>query len=261
MSNFLSKSLNSILATLVLVGLLVALTAYAYYTFKQVGQGPMGPTTITVVGVGEATATPDIASFSFSVTATGTDATAAQAASADKMNAIMSYLTESGIEARDIKTENYSLYPNYRYEQRPCTVNFCPPGEQVADGFQASQMVSVKVRQPDQAGTLLAGVGERGATDISGLGFTVDDEEAVKTGARELAIQNAKAQAEALAEQLDVELVKLIGFYEDVPYPTPYYSGMGGAMDMSAKAESAPVIPTGENMTTVRVNLTYQISQ
>lgn len=259
MTNFLSKTFNSILATLVLVGLLLALGAYAYQTIKNANQGPMGPTTITVIGVGEMTATPDVAGFSFSVNATGTDATAAQGASAEKMNAIVSYLKESGVEDKDIKTENYTLYPNYRYINQPCTVNYCPPGEQVTDGFQASQMVSVKVRNTEQAGPLLAGVGERGATDISGLGFTVDDEETVKAEARELAIADAKAQAEALAEQLDVDLVKLVGFYEDAPYyPYDGHAMMDRAM---SKAESAPSVPVGENKTTVRVNLTYQISE
>ena len=138
---------------------------------------------------------------------------------------------------------------------------WCPPGEQKQDGFEVYQTVTVKVRDTAKAGNLLTGVGSKGATDISGLGFTIDDEEQYKNEARELAIADAKAQAESLAEQLGVRLVEMTGYYEESPMnPMPYY-GMGSDMAMSAKAEMAQSadVPAGENTITSRVNLTYTI--
>jgi uncharacterized protein YggE len=234
----------------------VAFGAFAYNSFTKWN----GPNTIMVTGTSEIMVVPDVAEFSFSVRGEGTDATTAQSASAEKINAITTYLRESEIAENDIKTTNYNLMPKYRYEQPVCTRTFCPPGEQVPDGFEVFQTITVKVRDTAKAGDLLAGVGERGATDISGLTFTVDDMDAARDQARDEAIKEAKAKAEALADSLGVRLGKLVGFYEDEQpgMPVPYY-GMGGDMMARSEMAIAPDIPTGENTVTSRVSLTYQI--
>lgn len=259
-STFFSSTYNRALGTLVLVALVAALAAYAYYTLKQAEYLYTGPTTISVSGEGEVLAVPDVGQFSFSVTARADDATAAQAESADKVNAILAYLKEQGIEDRDIRTEQYNLYPTYRFEQRPCPPGqFCPSGEQVQDGFEVSQMVRVKVRDVVNAGTLIAGAGERGATNLSGLTFTVDDEEALKDQARSLAIADAKEQSQKLASELGVRVVRMVGYYEeDQGYPMPY--GKGGDMMMErATTAMAPELPAGESAITSRVSITYQV--
>jgi uncharacterized protein YggE len=261
MNGVFSTPLNRALVTVALVGLVAALGSYAYVTLKNAG-GWVGPTTINIVGTGEVTAVPDIATFSFSVRAEGKDAAEAQGKSAESMNKVIGFLKDEGVDEKDIKTTGYNLMPKYTYTQAPCAMgSWCPPGEQKQDGFEVYQTVTVKVRDTKKAGTLLSGVGERGATDMSSLGFTIDDEEKLKAEARELAIADAKEQAEALARQLGVRLGEMTGYYEEsANNPYPYY-GMGGDMMMSAKAEAAPVpeMPAGENTIMSRVNLTYTI--
>lgn len=260
MSAILNSKLNQLLVTLVLIGAVLALGAYAYVMVKQQSQWG-GPITINVSGKGEVMAKPDIAQFSFSVRGEGTDAAAAQAKSAEVINAVTTYLKENGIEDKDVKTEGYNLSPKYKYEQKPCLYgSYCPPGEQIPDGFEVYQSITVKVRAVDKAGTLLAGIGGKGATDISGLNFTVDDEEALNDEARKLAIEDAQAKAEVLADSLDVKIVKMISYYEDVPGPM-YYGGEMRDMAMSAKAEMAPTpnIPTGEDKTISTVTITYEV--
>ena len=260
--SFFSDPFNRVLSTLVLVGIVVALGAYTYFTLTQANQWNTGPTTISVTGTGEVIARPDIAQFSFSVHGEGADAAAAQEKSGTAINAIMEYLKGAGIEEKDIKTEGYNLYPKYTYTEKPCIFGqYCPPGEQVPDGFEVNQTMTVKVRAIDTAGALLSGVGERGATDVSGLGFTIDDDVALVTEARMIAIADAQAQAEVLADSLDVTLVKMVGYYEVVPgesYPMPYAAPM---MDSIAGSKSfeAPAVPTGENTTVTKVTLTYEV--
>ncbi len=258
---FFSSTYNRVLGTLALVGLVAALGAYAYYTLKQAEYLYMGPTTISVVGEGEVLKVPDIGQFTFTVTASAPDATAAQNDAAKRNNDIIAYLKEQGLEDRYIKTEQYSLNPKYRWEERPCVFGqICPLGEQVEDGFEVSQTVSVKVKDLAKAGDLITGVGERGATNLSGLNFTIEDEESLKAQARALAIENAKEQSEELAKQLGVRLVRMTGYYEESGSPMPYASARPVAMDaMAAKAEVAPVLPTGEQSTISRVSLTFQV--
>ena len=243
----------------------VALMAYTYSTIKQTEYMYQGPTSISVTGEGEVFAKPDIASFSFNVEAKEADATTAQNKAAETMDTVLGYLKEAGVEEKDIKTQYYDLSPRYEYpEMAPCTQWYCPPqtGEPKLIGYQVTQSVTVKVRDTDKAGELLSQVGSKGAMNVSGLSFTIDDEDALKAQAREAAIEDAQEKAEVLAKSLGVHIVRMNGYWEEEGgYPQPYY-GMGGGMDM-AKAESAvsapAQVPMGENTITARVNISYEI--
>lgn len=259
--SFFSLWYVRLLATLILLGVVAALAAYTHQTLKQARYNYMGPTTINVRGEGEVLAKPDIGQFSFAVRAEGDDAATAQELSAESINAIIAYLGDAGVEEKDIKTANYNLNPRYRYEERICLENsFCPPTEPVIDGYEVTQRVEVKVRDLDQSGDLISGVGERGATNISGLQFTIDDETVLKAEAREKAIANAKEKAGELADDLDVRIVRMVGYYEEEMYPQPYY-GYGGDMAMaeSASVRSVAAMPTGENTITSTINITYEV--
>lgn len=258
---FWQKPYVQLLASLVLVGVIGALAAYIHLTLKEAQGMYTGEANISVTGEGEVLMKADIATFSFSVQAEGEDAATAQEASAESINAILGYLGEAGIEDKDIKTQNYNLYPKYSYEDRICLEGrYCPPGERFIDGYEVSQTVTVKVRDIDTAGDILSGVGERGATNISGLRFVIDDEEALKDEAREVAIADAKTKAKELADNLGMRLGKITGYWEE---------GNGGyyepvmrmeAMEMSMdSAAASPSIPAGENTTVVRVNISYQL--
>lgn len=258
---FFSTAYNRVLSTLVLVSLIGALVSYAYYTLKQADYLYTGPTTISVSGTGEVMAIPDIGQFSFTVIAKGVDAKGVQGEAAKKINEIIEYLKGEGVDvAKDLKTEGYTLNPSYKYEQKPCTFGtWCPPGEPTQDGFEVSQNVSVKVRNLDTSGKLLSGVGEKGAINISGLTFTIDDEAKLKADARALAIADAQKKSQQLAKELGVRVVRMTGFYEETAaYPVPYAS-MAGDMMKSSEMMAVPEIPRGENSTVVNVSISYQV--
>lgn len=260
-NKFFSSKGNQILASLALFMVILALGMYAKFTWKQIEYVGQGPVTISVSGEGEVTAVPDVGEFSFSVESEGKTASVAQSDSATKINAILAFLKEKGIAEKDIKTQNYNLYPKYRYEQRPCPMGSYCPGQQVADGFTVTQTVQVKVRAVDTAGELISGVGDKGATNLSSLSFTIDDTTTLKDEARTEAIADAKAKAEVLAKQLGVRLGKMIGYYENEggAGPQPYYASMSDMALESAKAAVAPELPRGDNKIVSNVTITYQI--
>jgi len=250
-----------VLGALTLFMILLALGSYAALNFERLQYVNPMLSTVSVTGEGEVLAVPDVGQFSFSVTAEGVDAAVAQEASGTKVNEILAYLREQGIEDKDIKVEYYNLYPRWRYEERMCAMgSYCPPGEQIPDGFEVSQSIAVKVRDTKQAPAIITGVGERGATNISNLNFTIDDIEALRDEARTKAIKDAQEKAGELAKQLGVRLVRFSSYYEDGDYPQPYYQSSMVAMD---KAESAGFggaeLPVGEESTKVRVNVTYEV--
>jgi uncharacterized protein YggE len=223
-----------------------------------------GETVINVRGTGEVFAKPDIGSFSFSVLAEGKDANEAQTKSAEATNAILAFLKESGVAEKDIKTDYYNLNPKYDFNQAPCPMyaSYCPESTPKLIGYDVSQTVTVKVRDLTKSGDLISGVGGKGATNMSNLQFTIDDETALMTEARALAIADAKKQAEQLAKDLGVEIVRMTGFYEETNggYPMPMYDSYAKGGDMMEQAVSvAPSVPTGENTIMSVVNISYEI--
>jgi hypothetical protein len=246
-----------------LAAFLLIQTVNSIKEFNYIGADVPPVKSITVSGKGEIFAVPDIATFSFAVIEERESASAAQEAAAEASNRIIAFIKEQGIEEKDIKTTSFNLSPRYEFGREVCPVGFsCPSGERELVGFEVSQTVQVKVRTTSQAGDLIAGVSELGASNVSGLSFTIDDEVALKAQAREQAITDAKTKADALADALDVRLVRIVGYYEnDEPY-YPIYAesralGLGGAD--AGVSLSAPELPTGENQIVSQVNITYEI--
>lgn len=220
--------------------------------------------TISVTGEGEMFAVPDIATFSFTVSADAKTVSAAQEEVTKKMDAVLEAIKGQGIEEKDIKTTDYSVYPRYSYSQVPCTQFSCPPSRQTLEGYTASHNVMLKVRKTEDAGKVLGVAGENGATGLSSISFTIDDPEALTTEAREIAIKNAREKAKTLSKELGVRLVRVVSFYDSSEGGgvMPMYRetlGMGGDGKDMAVAQAAPALPTGENKVKVMVNVTYEI--
>lgn len=261
LQSFCSKKYVQVLLVLVLVGVVASLASYTQLTLKESRGTFAGEMTISVSGEGEVLALPDIGQFSFSVRAAGADAVEAQENSAEAINAILAYLEEEGVDEKDIKTQNYNLNPKYRYEERVCAFEgYCPPGERVIDGYEVHQSVSVKVRDLDNAGVLISGAGENGATNISSLQFTIDDESALQAEARAKAIAGAKEKAEVLANDLGMRLDRIVGFNEGGGNSYPRIE-QSFALDSAegGSFKTAPSLPVGENEIRSNVTIMYQL--
>jgi hypothetical protein len=253
---------KALLATVIVLGLfLAAQVISSVMQWRYIGAGLAATNTITVNGHGEALGVPDIATFTFSVVSDKTTVAAAQADATQKANAVTAYLKTAGIDEKDVQTSDYSVQPQYEYQSVVCPAgSYCPGGNQVLKGYEVSQTTTVKVRDTSKAGDLLAGVGGKGATQVSGLTFTFDDPNAIQTQARDKAIADAKQKADVLAKQLGVSLVRVTAFNENtggtMPRPMMYQSAGSSAKDMAAVA---PQISVGQNNVTDDVSVTYEI--
>ena len=212
--------------------------------------------TITFTGKGEVVVKPDIATVSFGVTAENLNVAKAQTEATTKMNNIIDLLKTKGVVEKDIKLTNYNIYPRYDYLQAQI---YPYTGKQTLAAYVVSQTVEVKIRDISKAGEILSGVGEFGVTDVSGLTFTVDNEEVVKDQARDLAITDAKDQAKTLAKSLGVRLVKITNFSENGNYPVYYEMNKSMALGMGGADAAVPQVPMGENKITSNVSITYEI--
>jgi len=205
--------------------------------------------TISFSGEGKVVAKPDIAIVNFSIVTEATHAKEAQENNSSRSNVVVSFLENQNIEEKDIKTTSYNIQPKYTYPrgQEPKIV-----------GYRVEQTIQVKIRDLENIDTVLDGAVSAGVNKIQNLRLTIDDEEQLRTDARKEAIDDAKAKAQKLKRQLDIDLGKIVNFSESGgPFPPPIWRsleadgiGMGGG---------GPSIPTGENEITVNVTITWQI--
>ncbi len=249
---------------LVMLGLfLVVIAVSAVKQYRFIGSGVTATNTITVSGTGDVFAVPDTATFSYSVMDTEKDVTTAQTKVNTEGNDIIAYLKAQGIDDKDIQTSDYSVNPHYEWSTAACPAGsgYCPPGKQTLTGYDVNETVTVKVKDTTKAGDLLSGVGSKGATNISGLSFTVEDETALEAQARTKAIDDARTKADELAKELGVSIVRVVGFNENNGGPI-MYAAKSMAFDTaagSAPAAPAPNIATGQNKITSNVSVTYEI--
>ncbi len=234
-----------------------------FKSYGYIGNQYGAQNTISVTGDGEVFTVPDIAEITFDVTEEGKLVPDAQKKATEKMNGIIASLKKAGIAEKDIKTVGYNIYPNYEYQTKSivCPVgSYCPQeGKQVLIGYKVSHSILLKVRKTEQAGTILSSLGTLEVTNLSGINFTIDDEDKVKNDAREKAITSAKEKADTLASQLGVKLVRIISFSEGGNYPIFYGKAMAISADSGMRGAPTPEIPAGENKITSSVTITYEI--
>lgn len=240
-----------VLWNLLLVAGIVYLSVTAMNAVKQnsyIGRPDAARDTIAISAEGKVTALPDIATISVGVQTENKAVSAAQKENSTKMNAIIEKVKSFGVASEDIKTSNYSIYPQYDY------VN----GRQIERGYMVTQNIDVKVRNLDKIGDILAAVGDLGANQVGGVSFTIDEPEDLRQQARLKALEAAKKKAQALADAAGVKLGKVVGFSENEGYvPSPMYYAKDAAMGMGGGG--APSIQSGSQDVIVNVTVLYEI--
>ncbi len=235
---------------------LIAGTFYVLSSIKFVGTAP-ATNTISVTGHGETYVVPDIAEVTFSVEKTATTVAQAQAQVTTTTNGVLDALASLGISKDDMQTTSYNVDPKYDYPRTVCTNYGCPSSNGVLTGYTVSDSVQIKIHNLDNAGAVLAKLGTTGVTNLSGLNFSVENQDKPKADARTEAINKAKDQANTLAKELGVSLVRITNFSENANYPI--YYAKAAAMDSAGGVAATPNIPAGQDKITSDVTITYEI--
>lgn len=237
------------------VVLALSAVAYVYQYGRSVNLTNQNSFTVT----GEATmeTATDIATFDTSVvTEGGNNVADIQKQNVEKMNTINAFLKEQGVEKKDLKTSQYTLTPRYSYQN--CDGRqVCPPPS--ISGYTLTQTLIVKVRNLETLGNILSGIVEKGANNVSGINFTVDDDSDARQKARTEAISDAQKKARDIAKAGNFRMGRLISIFEEEnnPIQPDFSAGYGGA-SLEAKT-IPPVIEPGTKSEKIRMNLTYEI--
>ena len=163
---------------------------------------------LAVVGEGKIEVTPDTAYVDAGITVDNRGTVSEVQQTINTINdKIINALRDMGIEKGDIKTSNYSVYPNYRYDNNVNTIN----------GYNGNATIQVKVRDVQMVSQVIEKVTDAGANQIQGVRFSIDKPEAYREQVRDMAIKNARAQAEKLAKNLGITLGKVSNIVESSP--------------------------------------------
>jgi len=206
---------------------------------------------LNVNGIGQVFLSPDIAYIYIGVHTEEGTAAEAVAANNEQTQRVIDALKKAGVDAKDIRTTNFSIWPNQQYG---------PDGQQHGVTYVVDNSVFVTVRELDTLGDLLDSAISAGANSINSIQFDVADKTEALKKAREEAVKNAKEQAQELADISGLKLgeIQSVGFYDSMPTPYMDSYGKGGGGGMMEAAASVPIQP-GQLTLTVTVSMSYEI--
>lgn len=195
---------------------------------------------------------PDIATIGAGVQTLSPTAVEAMRTNAREMAAVIARIKALGVDEKDIQTTGVSLYPQYDYNQTQ--------RKQVFRGYQASNRVSVILRDIDRTGPVLDALVAAGATDLSGPDFSIDDDTAAKAQARSAAMKRAEAMARDYARMAGYPDVRLLKVSEIAGYAPPQPMMRMAPVALQVAEASTPIQP-GQIGSSVTVSVTYEMTR
>jgi uncharacterized protein YggE len=196
---------------------------------------------------------PDLATVYAGVSTRAQTAVAAMQQNATKMTAVVARIRALGIAEDDIQTAGINLSPQYDYNQATQS--------QVFRGYVASNRLSIKLRNVQNAGQVLDALVAAGANDIGGPEFSVEDDTAYRAEARRNALTRAQEQATEYARMTGYSGVRLLEINESISGRQPPMPLMRQAnFEQAADAAATPVQP-GLVGTVVNVTVKYELTR
>ena len=193
---------------------------------------------------------PDKATVGAGVTTRAPTAQAAMQQNAAAMDKVLQRLDALGIERRYVQTSGIRLNPQYDYRD----------GDQPRfNGYEASNNVTIELRDIDAVGGTLDALVAAGATNISGPDWGIVDDSNARAQARKAAFDQAMAQARDYARMAGFGNVRLLAVSESMDMAMP----MQDRAVMVQSASPAPKTPTrpGQVATQVTLSATFELVQ
>ena len=208
---------------------------------------------ISVSGTYDLDVAPDEAELMITVETEGANAKEAQDANAAISNQVIDAVAAKKVKKDDIDTIGYYLNKREGYDPKT--------GRPIPLGYQQTHTMKVKIKNIDIAGDVIDAATDAGANRIENVQFVLSKEKRIESNkeALELAAENAREKAKALASALNVGLGDAISISETnyifQPRAFDYAAGAAGATMM----EKTQVLP-GDVTLSLTVNVVFEIN-
>lgn len=210
-----------------------------------------GEPEITVAASSTVRLVPDKATVSFGVTTQEATAEAAQDKNTEAVNNVMAVLTGRGIEEKSIRTNRYSMYPQYDWSEK---------GEQRIIGYVVTTSMSVQDQDIDELGKLISACVEAGINNIDSVTFLCSGYDEAYRQALAQAVGDAREKAEALAAAAGKKLGEPVSVTEGWQDTSAKYGRDAGmAVSMDEANSAGPIFQPGETEINASVTVKYRM--
>jgi uncharacterized protein YggE len=190
----------------------LALLGISTPVLAQQGDNMAAIPQIAVASRGEVKVNPDRANIQISVQTRAETAAAAASENARKQKAVIDGLRALGIDAKDISTAGYNVYPEQRYE---------PNKEPVIVGYNVTNTLSVDLKSINMVGPAIDAALAKGANMINSLQFFASNTDAARQEAIAIAVKKARSDADAAARAAGGSITGLLEINVGAYYPPP----------------------------------------
>jgi len=255
----------------ILIGGIITIVVVAIILLVSLGGDSSDVQTVSVKGEADVSVVPDVVSVNFNVETNGSTAVEAKDANSDIIDRIMIALLKEGFDREDISTQGFNVYEDYEWQKY---VNSAPydewaGGNRVVIGFKATH--SLRIEIPTDNTQLIgkaidAGIDNGALLQYINFELSGEKENEYKAEATLLATQNAKMQAEAMAEGLGMKLGGVVSIKDASlngiePYRM-YDAPSNGAMmesDIVLAKSSVTSIQPGKQKLYASISVVYKL--
>jgi uncharacterized protein YggE len=189
-----------------------ALFGITALTAQAAGASEAAPPAITASGTSEVSAAPDRAMVSLGAVVEAKQALDAQKQLAQVMQRVIKDIRAQGIPDEKIRTAGLSLNPVYSH---PAPKAGQEPDSPRIVGYRASNTVRVQVDDLERVGGVIDAGIAAGANQLNNLSFDLRDDLKYRKQALQLAAQEARSKAEAIASALNLQLGEVLEIREE----------------------------------------------
>lgn len=211
---------------------------------------------IQVNGVAEASLDPNIIVMTVEVWSKAATAKQAQQLAAQEYKLVKKSFDEFKVKKEDIQTNNYSLNPEYVWEQKS--------NQNRMVGFQVLQSLNVTLRNVDSAGAFLdslvsAKKNSESGVNVNSIRWDSDKRSQAEVAVLGEAVKVAKVKAEELAKAAGVKIKSLSKIQHSSSPQGPPIPIMRALGKMAMTAEAAPTeLAGGQIKVRVEVMAEYE---
>ena len=185
---------------------------------------PPGMHTLAVTGTGVAHQAPDMALVTLGVHTEGPDVGSAVQENNQRTAKVMQSIMATGVPKADVRTSYFSVNTQPVFDDKGM-----PTG---AINYTADNTITVTLRQIGKLSGLLQDAISQGANNVQQVSYGAEDQTKATQQARDLAMQDARRQAESLAKAAGVQLGEALSVSEGSAGVSPYFAapvyGKGG---------------------------------
>lgn len=212
---------------------------------------------ILVNGVAEASVDPNLAHLHIESWGKAATAKAAQETQAAQYKKILSVVDKYKIKKDDYKTENFSVNPDYVYDQKM--------QRNKITGYRASHQIVITFRKIEDVGALVDDLAATAKADavsgvaVQNISWETDKRSMVESSVINDAVRGARAKADELAKAAGVKIKAVHKITHSSFAPPPYAENFRASMVADKAVGAGTELSAGKIKIRVEVQMEFEI--